>query len=141
MGLDQAKNIKAIHEKTAPKKQNRQTSQHASDPKIQRALDSLVSAHHYAEKHFDTQIKSHSDWILIQLLLKNDSEGRSIVVKHVIETVGCSPGTVRHMFARFEKAGYIKAQQKIGRSELYRPTAKLKKFVSQWVAHNFSKPK
>jgi len=97
-----------------------------------------VRAHQYAQENFDTKITGHADWILIHLLLSNDTKDRSTVVKHVIEAADCSPGTVRAMLSRFQKHGYVKVQEKIGRSELYRPTAKLKKFITRWAEENFS---
>ena len=108
-------------------------------PEIAEAITQLVSMHEYAEDHFETRLTGHADWILIDLLLQNDASGRGTVVKHVIETVGCSPGTVRTMFQRFHKSGYIEQQQRIGRSELYRPTAKLKKFVTKWAQNAWKK--
>lgn len=100
-------------------------------------LEKFVAAQRFAEENFDAKINKHVDWILIQLLLKNDANGRSTVVKHVIESARCSPGTVRVMFNRFQKNGYIEAQEKIGRSELFRPTTKLKKFITKWANTNF----
>ncbi len=104
-------------------------------------IAALVETHRYAEENFETRLTGHADWILIHLLLQNDASGRGTVVKHVIETVGCSPGTVRTMFQRFHRAGYIEQQQRIGRSELYRPTAKLKKFVTKWSQNAWAKAK
>ena len=108
-------------------------------PEIAAAVAKIVETHSYAEDHFEARLTGHADWILINLLLQNDSAGRGTVVKHVIETVGCSPGTVRTMFQRFHKAGYIEQLQRIGRSELYRPTAKLKKFVTKWAQNAWTK--
>ena len=106
-------------------------------PEIQAKLNQLVEAHLYAEAHFGTKIAGHADWALIRLLIENDSKGRSTVVKHVIEAAGCSPGTVRAMLGRFQRNGYVKVREKIGRSELYRPTPKLKKFITRWAQANF----
>ncbi len=108
-------------------------------PDVAAAVAKIIETHSYAEDHFETKLAGHADWILINLLLQNDAAGRGTVVKHVIETVGCSPGTVRTMFQRFHKAGYIEQQQRIGRSELYRPTAKLKKFVTKWARNAWAK--
>ena len=129
----------------APEKQkgasaeNEAASASTIAPEITAAITQLVGMHEYAEDHFETRLTGHADWILIHLLLQNDAAGRGTVVKHVIETVGCSPGTVRTMFQRFHKSGYIEQQQRIGRSELYRPTAKLKKFVTKWAQNAWKK--
>lgn len=104
----------------------------AFNPEIARQLDLLVKAHLFAEENFDAKITKHADWILIKLLLENDNRGRATVVKHMIEASKCSAGTVRQMFNSFQRHGYIIIEQKIGRSELYRPTLKLKKFVGKW---------
>ncbi len=106
---------------------------------VYRKLQWLADAHHFAEEHCDAKITKHADWILIKLLLENDAKGKATVVKHVIEASRCSAGTVRQMFNRFQKYEYIKVYQKIGRSELYRPTAKLRKFVDKWSRASFPK--
>jgi hypothetical protein len=120
--------------KTNPDTHNKNArSPRALDIEISRRLNWIVKAHKFAEENFDAKIIKHADWVLIKLLLENERRGRATVVKHMIEASQCAAGTVRHMFSRLRKNGYIVVEQKIGRSELYRPTAKLKQFVDKWT--------
>ena len=95
-------------------------------------LDFLIEAHEAGENLFEGRLNTHADWILIHLLLRNESLGRATVAKHVMENVPCAPGTVRAMLKRFSDHGYISTQQYIGRSELFQPTEKLRLFMMRW---------
>ena len=57
-------------------------------------LDFLIEAHEAGENLFEGRLNTHADWILIHLLLRNESLGRATVAKHVMENVPCAPGTV-----------------------------------------------
>jgi DNA-binding PadR family transcriptional regulator len=58
------------------------------------------------------------------------------VTKNIVEITGRAYGTVRSSLHRFEELGYIEPIQRIGRSELYVPTEKMKKTVNEF-ARNF----
>ena len=58
------------------------------------------------------------------------------MTKNIVEITGRAYGTVRSSLHRFEELGYIEPNQRIGRSELYVPTAKMKKTVNEF-ARNF----
>jgi DNA-binding PadR family transcriptional regulator len=56
------------------------------------------------------------------------------VTKNIVEITGRAYGTVRSSLHRFEELGYIEPNQRIGRSELYVPTDKMKKTVNEFAA-------
>jgi DNA-binding transcriptional regulator PaaX len=58
------------------------------------------------------------------------------VTKNIVEITGRAYGTVRSSLHRFQELGYIEPNQRIGRSELYVPTDKMKKTVNEF-ARNF----
>ncbi len=97
-----------------------------------RNLDFVMTSLKQGEKMFSGRLRTHADWVLIQVLFENEAAGRGTVVRDVIQAAGGSPGMVRAIFQRFKRAGYIGLQQKVGRQELYQPTAKLRAFIVGW---------
>jgi hypothetical protein len=75
---------------------------------------------------FQTTIPAAEDWAILLVVIHNEAIGRATVTKNIVEVTGRAFGTVRAALLRFEKLGYIESQQRIGRSELYVPTEKLK---------------
>ncbi len=75
---------------------------------------------------FQTTIPTAEDWAILLVVIHNEAIGRATVTKNIVEITGRAFGTVRAALLRFEKLGYIESQQRIGRSELYVPTDKLK---------------
>lgn len=75
---------------------------------------------------FQTAIPTAEDWAILLVVIHNEAVGRATVTKNIVEITGRAFGTVRAALLRFEKLGYIQSQQRIGRSELYVPTDKLK---------------
>lgn len=55
------------------------------------------------------------------------------MTKNIVEITGRAYGTVRASLQRFEEFGYIEPNQRIGRSELYVPTSKMKKAVNAFA--------
>ncbi|MDG1690996.1 MAG: hypothetical protein P8I95_02355 [Alphaproteobacteria bacterium] len=58
------------------------------------------------------------------------------MTKNIVEIAGRAYGMVRASLQRFEELGYIEPNQRIGRSELYVPTPKMKK-NGQCFCQNF----
>ena len=73
----------------------------------------------------------HEDWIILFVIMVNESQGRATVTKNIIELTGRAYGTVRASLQRFEKLGYIEPNQRSGRSGLYVPTPYLKQLINR----------
>ena len=99
---------------------------------VLRNINSVVTAHSAAEAEFDGQIANHSDWLMTLLLLDLDMRGKPLVAKHLKEASARSMGTVRSMLRRFAGHGLASCKERIGRSELYRPTEELRQSVLRW---------
>ncbi len=93
----------------------------------------LLKAYGFGMKAFDTTTPHHEDWIMLFVILANDAMGRATVTKNIVESTGRAYGTVRSSLHRFEELGYIEPNQRIGRSELYVPTALLKTEINQFA--------
>ena len=102
-------------------------------PEAVRAINVLLNAHEFGKDLFETKAPHYEDWIMLFILIANESDEKSTVTKNFVEVTGRAYGTVRASLKRFEERGYIHTLQKIGRSELYVPTDKLKKAVNQWA--------
>ena len=101
-------------------------------PEAVRGINVLLNAHEFGRDLFETDAPHYEDWVMLFILITNESQGRSTVTKNFVEVTGRAYGTVRASLKRFEALGYIRPLQRIGRSELYVPTEKLKKAVNQW---------
>lgn len=101
-------------------------------------VNAVVTAHSIAENEMDGQIANHSDWLMTLLLLDLDMRGKPLVAKHLQEASDRSMGTVRSMLRRFTGNGFAVCKEKIGRSELYRPTEELRQAVLRW-SNDFKK--
>lgn len=99
---------------------------------VLRNINAVVTAHSIAENELDGQVTNHSDWLMTLLLLDLDMRGKPLVAKHLQEASGRSMGTVRSMLRRFTGNGFASCKEKIGRSELYRPTDELRQAVLRW---------
>jgi len=73
---------------------------------------------------------------MVQRIRNDAAAGRATVTKNIVEITGRAYGTVRSSLHRFEELGYIEPNQRIGRSDLYVPTDKMKKTVNVF-AKNF----
>ena len=99
-------------------------------------VNALLLSYRFGHDIFDTPTPHHEDWITLFAILTNEAAGRSTVTKNIVEITGRAYGTVRSSLHRFEELGYIEPNQRIGRSELYVPTEKMKKTVNEF-ARNF----
>ena len=99
-------------------------------------VNALLLSYRFGHDIFDTPTPHHEDWIMLFAILTNEAAGRSTVTKNIVEITGRAYGTVRSSLHRFEELGYIEPNQRIGRSDLYVPTAKMKKTVNVF-AKNF----
>ncbi len=106
------------------------------DADAQDFINTLLFGYRFGNRIFDTQTPHHEDWIMLFVILTNEAEGRATVTKNIVEITGRAYGTVRASLQRFERLGYIEPNQRIGRSELYVPTAKMKQAVNNF-AHSF----
>lgn len=61
------------------------------------------------------------------------AKSRPTVTKNIVEITGRAYGTVRGSLQRFERLGFIQPNRRIGRSELYVPTPKLKKYIDTYA--------
>jgi hypothetical protein len=96
-------------------------------------INTLLFGYRFGNHIFDTQTPHHEDWIMLFVILTNEAEGRATVTKNIVEITGRAYGTVRASLQRFEELGYIESNQRIGRSELYVPTPKMKKAVNAFA--------
>ena len=99
-------------------------------------VNALLLSYRFGNDIFDTPTPHHEDWIMLFAILTNEAAGRATVTKNIVEITGRAYGTVRSSLHRFEELGYIEPNQRIGRSELYVPTDKMKKTVNEF-ARNF----
>lgn len=99
-------------------------------------VNALLLSYRFGNDIFDTPTPHHEDWIMLFAILTNEAAGRATVTKNIVEITGRAYGTVRSSLHRFEELGYIEPNQRIGRSDLYVPTAKMKKTVNAF-AKNF----
>lgn len=95
-------------------------------------INTLLTGYRFGSDLFDTQTPHHEDWIMLFVILTNESEGRATVTKNIVEITGRAYGTVRASLQRFEELGFIEPNQRIGRSELYVPTPALKKHINNF---------
>ena len=93
-------------------------------------INTLLFGYRFGNHIFDTQTPHHEDWIMLFVILTNEAEGRATVTKNIVEITGRAYGTVRASLQRFEDLGFIEPNQRIGRSELYVPTQKMKEAVN-----------
>lgn len=93
-------------------------------------INTLLMSYRFGSTLFETQTPHHEDWIMLFVILTNESEGRATVTKNIVEITGRAYGTVRASLQRFEELGFIEPNQRIGRSELYVPTPALKKHIN-----------
>ena len=103
------------------------------DSDAQEFINTLLFGYQYGKRIFDTKTPHHEDWIMLVTILTNEAEGRATVTKNIVEITGRAYGTVRASLQRFEDMGYIEPNQKIGRSELYVPTIKLKRALNRFA--------
>lgn len=103
------------------------------DNEAQEFINTLLFGYRFGNRIFDTPTPHHEDWIMLFTILTNEAEGRATVTKNIVEITGRAYGTVRASLHRFEKLGYIEPNQRIGRSELYVPTPKLKKTLNRFA--------
>lgn len=96
-------------------------------------INTLLMSYRFGSDIFDTQTPHHEDWIMLFVILTNEAEGRATVTKNIVEITGRAYGTVRASLHRFEELGFIEPNQRIGRSELYVPTATLKKRINTYA--------
>lgn len=96
-------------------------------------INTLLVSYRFGNDLFDTQTPHHEDWIMLFVILTNEAEGRATVTKNIVEITGRAYGTVRSSLQHFEDLGYIAPNQRIGRSELYVPTPKLKKYIDDYA--------
>ena len=96
-------------------------------------INTLLTSYRFGSDLFDTQTPHHEDWIMLFVILTNESEGRATVTKNIVEITGRAYGTVRASLQRFEELGFISPNQRIGRSELYVPTPALKKHINSFA--------
>ena len=99
---------------------------------VMQNINTIVTAHSIAEEQLDGQIANHSDWLMTLLLLDLDMRGKPLVAKHLQEASARSMGTVWAMLRRFTGNGFAVCKEKIGRSELYRPTNQLRQAALRW---------
>ena len=102
------------------------------DSDAQEFINTLLFGYQYGKRIFDTKTPHHEDWIMLFTILTNEAEGRATVTKNIVEITGRAYGTVRASLQRFERLGYIEPNQKIGRSEVYVPTPKLKRALNRF---------
>jgi hypothetical protein len=91
-----------------------------------RYISTLAHIFKSGQSLFQTTNPTAEDWAILLVVIHNEAIGRATVTKNIVEVTGRAFGTVRAALLRFEKLGYIESQQRIGRSELYVPTYKLK---------------
>ena len=92
-----------------------------------------VKAHHVVAQVLGDKgsPRDKADWVLLSLLLRNAQEGRFTTVVEAQESMDLSLATVRGRFGILEKAGYVVAEQKVGRTVLYNPAPLLMERLSQ----------
>lgn len=96
-------------------------------------LNVLLHAQNFGRAFFDNELPHSEDWAMLFVIIANDAEGRATVTKNIVEVTGRAYGTIRAALVRFENLGYIVSQQRIGRSELYVPTEKLKEYLNEYA--------
>ncbi len=96
-------------------------------------LNVLLHAQNFGRAFFDNELPHSEDWAMLFVIIGNDSEGRATVTKNIVEVTGRAYGTIRAALVRFEDLGYLVSQQRIGRSELYVPTEKLKQYLNEYA--------
>ncbi len=94
-------------------------------------INTFLFGYNFGMSAFDTTTPHHEDWIMMFVIMVNESQGRATVTKNIVELTGRAYGTVRASLQRFEKLGYIEPNQRIGRSELYVPTPYLKQLINR----------
>lgn len=109
---------------------------HGLEKEGQDFINALLLSYRFGHDIFDTPTPHHEDWIMLFAILANEAAGRATVTKNIVEITGRAYGTVRSSLHRFEELGYIEPNQRIGRSDLYVPTDKMKKTVNVF-AKNF----
>lgn len=109
---------------------------HGLEKEGQDFINALLLSYRFGHDIFDTPTPHHEDWIMLFAVLANEAAGRATVTKNIVEITGRAYGTVRSSLHRFEELGYIEPNQRIGRSDLYVPTDKMKKTVNVF-AKNF----
>ncbi|MBE8220272.1 MAG: hypothetical protein HAW65_03075 [Alphaproteobacteria bacterium] len=96
-------------------------------------INALLFGYRFGHHLFGADPAHHEDWVLLFVILANHAEGRATVTKNIVEMTGRAYSTVRTSLERFEKLGFIEATQRIGRSELYVPTEKMKTEISAFA--------
>ena len=94
-------------------------------------INALLLSYRFGLNAFRPMTPHHEDWMILFVIMVNESQGRATVTKNIVELTGRAYGTVRASLQRFEKLGYIEPNQRIGRSELYVPTAYLKQLINR----------
>lgn len=97
-------------------------------------INILLNVFRCGQQLFRTSSPSSEDWAILLTVIANDAKGRATVTKNVVEITGRAYGTIRAALVRFEQFGFIEVQQRIGRSELYTPTAEFKDLINQTAA-------
>jgi len=96
-------------------------------------VNTLLYGYRFGNQVFDTKTPHHEDWIMLFVTLANEAEGRATVTKNIVEITGRAYGTVRASLQRFEQLGYLQTKQRIGRSQLYEPTDKMKDTLNSFA--------
>lgn len=122
--------LKLVSRQSTPPSPN--PSFHEQWTSVLQNINTIVTAHSVAENELNGQITNHSDWLMTLLLLDLDMRSKPLVAKHLQEASARSMGTVRAMLRRFTSNGFAVCKEKIGRSELYRPTDELRQAVLRW---------
>ena len=100
------------------------------DKKGHAFINALLLSYRFGLNAFHPMTPHHEDWMILFVIMVNESQGRATVTKNIVELIGRAYGTVRASLQKFEKLGYIEPNQRIGRSELYVPTAHLKQLIN-----------
>jgi len=96
-------------------------------------VNTLLYGYRFGNQVFDTKTPHHEDWIMLFVALADAAEGRATVTKSIVEITGRAYGTVRASLQRFERLGYLQTKQRIGRSQLYEPTDKMKDTLNEFA--------
>lgn len=94
-------------------------------------INALLLSNRFGLHAFKPLTPHHEDWMILFVIMANESLGRATVTKNIVELTGRAYGTVRASLQRFVSLGYIESNQRIGRSELYVPTPALKQIINQ----------
>ena len=94
-------------------------------------INALLLSYRFGLHAFKPLTPHHEDWMILFVIMANESLGRATVTKNIVELTGRAYGTVRASLQRFVTLGYIESNQRIGRSELYVPTPALKQIINQ----------